>query len=127
MFIILMYVYVCSVCVCIYVCVCICVCVYIYLSNLQLFGKHCTHWFLKSIFKICFQRKICLSTQLLFSQSVVSNSWDPMNCSTPGFPVHHQLPEVAQTHGHRVSDTIQPSHPHLFSSHLQSFYHQGLF
>ena len=36
---------------------------------------------------------------------------DPMNCSTPGLPVHHQLPEVTQTHVHRVSDTIQPSHP----------------
>ena len=36
---------------------------------------------------------------------------DPMDCSMPGFPVHHQLPELAQTHGHRVSDTIQPSHP----------------
>ena len=35
-----------------------------------------------------------------------------MNCSTPGFPVHHQLPELAQTHVHWLSDTIQPSHPH---------------
>ena len=37
--------------------------------------------------------------------------WDPMNCSTPGLPVHHQLPEFTQTHAHRVSDAIQPSHP----------------
>ena len=36
---------------------------------------------------------------------------NPMNCSTPGFPVHHQLPECTQTHVHRVSDVIQPSHP----------------
>ena len=36
---------------------------------------------------------------------------DPMNCSTPGLPVHHQLPEFTQTHVHRVGDTIQPSHP----------------
>ena len=36
---------------------------------------------------------------------------DPMDCSTPGFPVHHQLPELAQTHVHWVSDAIQPSHP----------------
>ena len=35
---------------------------------------------------------------------------DPMDCSTPGLPVHHQLPELAQTHIHRVSDGIQPSH-----------------
>ena len=37
-----------------------------------------------------------------------------MDCSTPGFPVHHQLPEPTQTHVHRVSDAIQPSHPLFF-------------
>ena len=37
---------------------------------------------------------------------------DHMNCSTPGLPVHHQFPEPTQTHVHRVSDAIQPSHPH---------------
>ena len=36
---------------------------------------------------------------------------DPMNHSTPGLPVHHHLPEFTQTHIHRVSDAIQPSHP----------------
>ena len=36
---------------------------------------------------------------------------DPMNRSTPGLPVHHQLQEFTQTHVHRVSDAIQPSHP----------------
>ena len=36
---------------------------------------------------------------------------DPMNCSTPGLPVHHQLLEFTQTHVHRVGDAIQPSHP----------------
>ena len=36
---------------------------------------------------------------------------DPMNCSTPGLPVHHQLPEFTQTHAHRVSDAFQLSHP----------------
>ena len=36
---------------------------------------------------------------------------DPMNRSTPGLPVHHKLPEFTQTHAHRVSDAIQPSHP----------------
>ena len=39
-----------------------------------------------------------------------------MDCSTPGFPVHHQLPELAQTHVHEVSDAIQPSHPLSSSS-----------
>ena len=41
---------------------------------------------------------------------------DPMNCSTPGLPVHHQLPEFTQTHVHRVSDAIQPSHSLLSPS-----------
>ena len=36
---------------------------------------------------------------------------DPMNCSSPGLPVHHQLPEFTQTHVYRVSDAIQPSNP----------------
>ena len=38
---------------------------------------------------------------------------DPMDCGTPGLPVHHQLPEFTQTHVHRVGDAIQPSHPLL--------------
>ena len=41
---------------------------------------------------------------------------DPMNRSMPGLPVHHQLPEFTQTHVHRVSDAIQPSHPLSSSS-----------
>ena len=41
---------------------------------------------------------------------------DPMDCSIPGFPVHHHLLELAQTHVHWVSDTIQPSHPLLSPS-----------
>ena len=41
---------------------------------------------------------------------------DPMNCSTPGLPVHHQLPELVQTHAHWVGDAIQPSHPLLSPS-----------
>ena len=51
-----------------------------------------------------------------------------MDCSTPGFPVHHQLPNLAQTHVHRVSDAIHPSHP--LSSPSPSFnlsQQQGLF
>ena len=54
---------------------------------------------------------------------------DPMDCSMPGFPVHHQLPKLAQTHVHRVSDAIQPSHP-LLSPSPPAFnlsQHQGLF
>ena len=53
---------------------------------------------------------------------------DPMNCSTPGFPVHHQLSELAQTHVHWVRDAIQPSHPLLPSSPFafNLSQHQGL-
>ena len=55
------------------------------------------------------------SQDSLYPQSVqlLSCVWlcDPMNRSTPGLPVHHQLPEFTQTHVHRVGDAIQPSHP----------------
>ena len=70
----------------------------------------------------------CLLSPCLFNfyaefssvQSVQSLSCvrlcDPMNCSTPGLPVHHQLPEFTQSHVHRVSHAIQPSHPLSSSS-----------
>ena len=54
---------------------------------------------------------------------------DPVDCSTPGLPVHHQLPEFTQTHVHQVGDAIEPSHP-LSSpspSALNLSQHQGLF
>ena len=54
---------------------------------------------------------------------------DPMDCSMPGFPAHHQLLELAQTHVHWVSDAIQPSHP-LSSPSPPTFnlsQHQSLF
>ena len=47
---------------------------------------------------------------------------DPMDCSTPGLPVHHQLPELAQSHVHRVSDAIHPSHPLSSPSPLPSIF-----
>ena len=54
---------------------------------------------------------------------------DPMDCSSSGFPVHHQLPERTQTHVHRIGDAIQPTHP-LSSPSPPAFnlsQHQGLF
>ena len=54
---------------------------------------------------------------------------DPMNCSTPGFPVHHQIPDLTQTHVHWVGNAIQPSH-YLLSPSPPAFslsQHQGLF
>ena len=54
---------------------------------------------------------------------------DPMDCSTPGLPVHHQLPEFTETHVHRVGDAIQPSQ--LLASPFPPAFnlsqHQGLF
>ena len=54
---------------------------------------------------------------------------DPMNRSTPGLPVHHQLPEFTQTHAHQVSDAIKPSHPLSSPSPPapNPCHHQGLF
>ena len=54
---------------------------------------------------------------------------DSMNCSKPGLPVHHQLPEFTQTHVHRVGDAIQPSHPlsSPFPPDFNLSWHQGLF
>ena len=64
-----------------------------------------------------------------FSHSVRSNFLWPCGLQHASFPVHHQLPEFTQTHVHRVSDAIQPSHP-LSSPSLPAFnlsQHQGLF
>ena len=65
---------------------------------------------------------------LQFTQSCLTLC-DPMDCSTPSLPVHHQLPELTQTHVHRVSNAIQPSHPLPSASPpaLNLSQHQGLF
>ena len=71
----------------------------------------------------------CVFTQFSSFGQLCLTLCDPMDCSTPGFLVHHQLLELAQTHVHRVGDTIQPSHP-LTSLSTPSFnlsLHQGLF
>ena len=64
---------------------------------------------LDSIFKsrdITLPTKFCLVSSVQFSCSVVSDSLRPMNCRTPGLPVHHQLLEFTQIHVHQVSDAI---------------------
>ena len=53
---------------------------------------------------------VCMPGDGLVAQSCLTLC-DPMNCSTPGLPVHHQLPEFTQTHVHWIGDAIQPSHP----------------
>ena len=73
-------------------------------------------------------KSLLIRVQVQF-RSVAQPLWDPMHCSTPGFPIHHQLPELAQTHIHRVGDAIQPSHS-LSSPSPPAFSlseHQGLF
>ena len=90
--------------VCTYICmhVCLCVCVHVYMCA-------------------------CMYVYMCKFSSVVAQSCpslcDPVDCSTPAFPVHHQLLELTQTHVHPVGDDIQPSHPLVvhFSSCLQSF------
>ena len=62
------------------------------------------------VFRLTFNLVTLKASMPQFSRSVASNC-DPMNRSMSGFPVHHQLPEFAQTHVHRVGDAIQPSHP----------------
>ena len=78
---------------------------------------------------ICFLFPSLLLLQ--FSSTVQScpTLCDPMNSSTPGLPVHQQLPEFTQTHIHRVGDATQPSHPLLSPSPpaLNPSQHQGLF
>ena len=70
----------------------------------------------------------CISQFSSVAQSC-STLWDPMNRSTPGLPVHHQLPASTHTHVHWVSDAIQPSHPLSSPSPpaLDLSQHQGLF
>ena len=64
---------------------------------------------------LCFSRPIEVIQFISITQSWWT-LWDAMDCSVPGFPVHHQLPELAQTHVHGVGDAIQSSHPLLSPS-----------
>ena len=82
--------------------------------------------FIRTIFSRVALTYIHCKMKVLVTQ-VCLTPCDPMNYSTPRFPVHHQLPELAQTH-HRVGDAIQPSHPVVpFSSCLQSSPASGSF
>ena len=74
-------------------------------------------------------QKTCLGVQLSSVAQSCPTLCDPMNGSTPGLPVHHQLPESTHTHVHRTGDAIQPSHPLSSPSPLALNLpqHQGLF
>ena len=77
---------------------------------------------------ICHEVTGLLSVQFSSVAQLCPTLCDPMNRSTPGLPVHHQLPEFTQTHVHRVRDAIQPSHPLMPSTPALSLsQHQGLF
>ena len=75
----------------------------------------CTELITLSRLLLSFRRKragaLLLISSIQFSSVAqpCPTLFDPMNCSTPGLPVHHQLPEFTQTHVHRVSDAIQAS------------------
>ena len=74
-------------------------------------------------------KKISLSKSVSSVTQLCLTLCNPMDCSTPGLPVHGQLPEFTQTHVHWVSDSFQPSHPPLSSSSpaFNLSQHQGLF
>ena len=89
-------------------------------------------WRSKRIERSTFFSKLFCVTEYSVLSSVIQlcpTLWDPMDCSTTGFPVHHQLLELAQTHVHWVGDAIQPSHPlsALYPPAFNLAQHQGLF
>ena len=68
------------------------------------------------LMRICVYFDISCSVQFISVTQLCLTLCDPMDCSTPGFLVHHHLLELAPTHVHQVSDAIQPSHPLLLPS-----------
>ena len=84
---------------------------------------------LKKISTMDFQLIMELSVQFSSVSELCPTLCSPMNCSTPGLPVHHKLPEFTQTHVHWIDDAIQPSHPLSSPSPPapNPSQHQGLF
>ena len=70
--------------------------------------RDCKPFFPFNFIKYCF---LLVSVHFSSVAQLCLTLCDPMNCSIPGLPVHHQLPEFTQIHVHRVTDAIQPSHP----------------
>ena len=75
-----------------------------------------TDIYFSQLWKLEVQDQLRCSVQFSSVAQSCPTLCDPMNRSTPGLPVHHQLPEFTQTHVQRVSDAIQPSHPLLSPS-----------
>ena len=90
--------------------------------------SHLRHRWLKDKLAFCVFIKY-LDVQFSSVTQSCPTLCEPMNCSMPGLPVHHQLPEFTQTHVHRVGDDIQPSHPLSSPSPPapNPFQHQSLF
>ena len=109
---------------------------FVMVSNNSIQITWCNGWKKQSFFclfvfswRACNENSVWVSfCCCLVTKSCLTLS-DPMGCSTPVFPVHQQLPELAQTHVHRVSDAIQPFHP--LSLHSPSAFNlsqsQGLY
>ena len=78
--------------------------------NIGCFKSSIIHY---SLIKLLWKKKIRMFSSVQFSSvaQLCPTLCNPMNCNTPGLPVHHQLPEFTQTLVHRVRDAIQPSHP----------------
>ena len=101
----------------------------------HVFCSFCNWIFYFILFFVNFESCLCISDTIplliLFSSGTQScpTLCDPMNRSTPGLPVQHQLPEFTQTDVHRVSDAIKPSHPLSSPSPPapNPSQHQGLF
>ena len=112
-------------------------CIGTLVENQQILNVMLYFWTLNSVSLICIIFMLfphCLDYsgfEVQFSSVAQScpTLCDPMNCSTPGLPIHHQLSEYTQTPVHWVGDAIQPSHPLLSPSlpALNLSQHQGLF
>ena len=78
-------------------------------TSLMFYGKYFMFYEKKNLQVTCSFR--VTASQFSSVARLCQTLCDPKNCSTPGLPVHHQLPEFTQTHVHWVGDAIQPSHP----------------
>ena len=82
-----------------------------WLRSLDFYSQYCEKTLMYSCIKPTLIELLLMSVRFSSVAQSCPTLCDPMNCSTPGLPVHHKVPELTQTHIHRVGDAIQPSHP----------------